>query len=233
MDLGKNPAGVNARELAVAVARDGTGRRSAPWHQPSSATGSATPATTNPRHPLVAGAGDAGQTDLVLAALDFDPRSIPTAGWGLVEAARQDVPNGVLPLHLGHKASGVTLVGTESEIASTLGLRLASGRWCIRPGEIVAGAGTPLDQFSLGQIVESESASKICPAGTAHPAASGRWPMRADRFSRRSSGVDQPHHRVGPGWAVSRSSNGGRRARPGNRGATNLGPKHAFGSKPL
>ena len=89
--------------------------------------------------PLVAGAGDAGQTDLVLAALDFDPRSIPTAGWGLVEAARQDVPNGVLPLHLGHKASGVTLVGTESEIASTLGLRLASGRWCIRPGEIVAG----------------------------------------------------------------------------------------------
>lgn len=111
--------------------------------------------------PLVAGAGDAGQTDLVLAALDFDPRSIPTAGWGLVEAARQDVPNGVLPLHLGHKASGVTLVGTESEIASTLGLRLASGRWCIRPGEIVAGADTPSHLFSLGQIVESEAPRKF------------------------------------------------------------------------
>ena len=122
--------------------------------------------------PLVAGAGDAGQTDLVLAALDFDPRSIPTAGWGLVEAARQDVPNGVLPLHLGHKASGVTLVGTESEIASTLGLRLASGRWCIRPGEIVASPATMhpflrdqpkwTPRFStLGQIVESEAPRKF------------------------------------------------------------------------
>ena len=111
--------------------------------------------------PLVVGAGDAGQTDLVLAALDFEPRSIPTVGWGLVEAARQDVPDGVLPMHLGHQAFGVRLVGTESEIASTLGLQLATGRWCIRPGEIVAGADTPLDRFSLGQIVESEAPRKF------------------------------------------------------------------------
>lgn len=111
--------------------------------------------------PMVAGAGDAGQTDLVLAALDFNPRSIPTARWGLVEAARQDVPNGVLPMHLGHRASGVTLVGTESEVVSTLGLTLASGRWCIRPGEIVAGANTSLDRFALGNVVESEAPKKF------------------------------------------------------------------------
>jgi hypothetical protein len=111
--------------------------------------------------PLVAGAGNAGQTDLVLAALDFDPRSIPTTGWGLVEAARQDVPAGVLPMHLGHRASGVTLVGTESDVVATLGLTLDAGRWCIRPGEIVAGAGTPLDRFSLEQIVESEAPQKF------------------------------------------------------------------------
>ena len=111
--------------------------------------------------PLVAGAGNAGQTDLVLAALDFDPRSIPTATWGLVEAARQDVPDGVLPMHLGHQASGVTLIGTESDVVSTLGLTLASGRWCIRPGEIVAGANTSLDRFSLGNIVESEAPQRF------------------------------------------------------------------------
>lgn len=111
--------------------------------------------------PLVAGASDAGQTDLVLAALDFNPRSIPTAGWRLVDAARKDVPDGVLPMHLGHQASGVTLVGTESEIVSTLGLQLTTGRWCIRPGEIVAGGGTPLDRFALGQVVESEAPRKF------------------------------------------------------------------------
>ena len=101
------------------------------------------------------------------------------------------------------------------------GLRLASGRWCIRPGEIVAAA--PLQTCSRWDRLLNLKRSKI-PAGTAHPAASGRWPMRADRFSRRSSGLDQPHHRVGPGWAVSRSSNGGRRTREGNRGRQVLAP---------
>ena len=64
-------------------------------------------------------------------------------------------------MHLGHQASGVTLVGTESEIVSTLGLQLTTGRWCIRPGEIVAGGGTPLDRFALGQVVESEAPRKF------------------------------------------------------------------------
>ena len=42
MDLGK-PDGGTPGTFAAAVARDGSGRRSAPWHQLSSATGSATP----------------------------------------------------------------------------------------------------------------------------------------------------------------------------------------------
>ncbi len=111
--------------------------------------------------PLVAGASAAGQTDLVLAALDFAPRDIPPTQWSLVEAARQDAPEGVLPMHLGHRISGLTLVGTESEVVSALGLKLASGRWCIRPGEVVAGAGTPIEHLSVGQIVDSEAPRKF------------------------------------------------------------------------
>ncbi|MAW42043.1 MAG: hypothetical protein CMJ30_06495 [Phycisphaerae bacterium] len=111
--------------------------------------------------PLVAGSSDAGQTDLVLSALDYDPRNIPPTRWALVEAARQDAPEGVLPMHLGHRTSGLTLVGTESEVASTLGLTLTSGRWCVRPGEVVAGADTPTDAFSVGQVVDSEAPKKF------------------------------------------------------------------------
>ena len=53
--------------------------------------------------PLVAGAGDAGQTDLVLAALDFDPRSIPTAVGGLSRRQGKTFPTASSRCTLGTK----------------------------------------------------------------------------------------------------------------------------------
>lgn len=111
--------------------------------------------------PLVAGSGNAGQTDLVLSALDFDPRTLPTSTWSIVEAAREDVPNRTLPFHLGHRVQGQTLVGTESEVLQTLGLSLSSGRWCIRPGEVVVGAAISAEDFPMGQVVASEAPKKF------------------------------------------------------------------------
>lgn len=84
--------------------------------------------------PLVVGP-PGGALDLVLGAVYFQGTPSRTLPFSVREA----LPHAV-PLHLGHHAGGVPVVGTELSYLEARGLTLASGRTPAVLGEVLAGA---------------------------------------------------------------------------------------------
>ncbi len=89
--------------------------------------------------PLVLGQ-PGNRFDLCLGVLFYREARLRPMPYGVAAewSARQDLL--ALPMHLGHRVRGAPMVGVGPEYFAQRGLRLASGEWPLRPGDIVIGA---------------------------------------------------------------------------------------------
>jgi putative ABC transport system permease protein len=91
------------------------------------------------RTPIVVGArGD--QVDLVMSALYFRGELARPTPYAAVSRLRAEVRGRVVPLHTGHSAGGIPVVGTSLEYLEARGLEVVQGRGPAVLGEVVVGA---------------------------------------------------------------------------------------------
>ena len=89
--------------------------------------------------PLVLGAKGSA-LELVLSSLYFDARAPETVAYREVERVRATGLARAIPLHVGFRAAGHPIVGTELAYLDWRGLRVAAGRPLAVLGECVVGA---------------------------------------------------------------------------------------------
>ena len=104
--------------------------------------------------PILIGA-KGNEFDLTMAALYFRGRVADTIDYG--ELAEISMRDGVgVPLHVGHSADGVPIVGTTPEYFERRGLECQQGRLPALLGEVVVGAEVAQRGIGVGDFVRTD-----------------------------------------------------------------------------